>query len=235
MSSEKSHSKGIRIAVDGYSSTGKSTLARELAQALSYRYIDTGAMYRAVTYWALKQGLFKEGHLDEAKLIAELALISLDFSEAKANQAPHILLNGQDVEREIRGAEVAGKVSLVARVSAVRKYLVAQQKEIAAKGKVVMDGRDIASVVIPDAELKIFMTADPEIRAQRRYEELEGKGQSQPMKEVRENLAARDLLDTTRADSPLIQVEDALVLDNTKISREAQLAKALEWAKERGA
>lgn len=226
---------GIRIAVDGYSSTGKSTMARELARALSYRYIDTGAMYRAVTNWALEQGFFQGGELDDQALVESLDKLKLDFRIPEGSDKPHIYSNGKDVEDAIRGAEVAGKVSIVAKVSAVRRFLVAQQQEIAAAGRVVMDGRDIASVVIPDAELKIFMTADPEIRSQRRFQELQEKGQEMSIEAVRENLAERDFLDTTRSDSPLIQTDDALVLDNSNLSREEQLNLAISWAKERGA
>lgn len=226
---------GIRIAVDGYSSTGKSTMARELAKALSYRYIDTGAMYRAVTHWAIEQGFFQNEYLKEEALVESLNQLKLDFYLPEGADKPHIYSNGKDVEEAIRGAEVAGKVSIVAKVSAVRRFLVAQQQQIAAAGRVVMDGRDIASVVIPDAELKIFMTADPEIRTQRRYQELQEKGQAISLEAVRANLEERDYLDTTRKDSPLIQTEDALVLDNSHLSRAEQLNLAISWAKERGA
>jgi len=227
--------KGIRIAVDGYSSTGKSTMARQLASALNFRYIDTGAMYRAVTYWALEQGYFHAGDLNEKELIASLKRLNLDFQFSESEGKPVIHVNGKAVEREIRGAEVASKVSLLAQISEVRRYLVKQQQAIAEAGSVVMDGRDIASVVMPDAELKIFMTADPEVRAQRRFAELQSKGMEMTLEEVAKNLEERDYLDTHREDSPLIQTKDALVLDNTDLGMEEQLNLALSWAKERQA
>lgn len=227
--------KGIRIAVDGYSSTGKSTMARQLAAALNFRYIDTGAMYRAVTYWALEQGYFQEGELMEAALIESLARLNLDFQFSESEGKPVIHVNGRTVEREIRGAEVASKVSIVAQISEVRRFLVKQQQAIAEAGSVVMDGRDIASVVMPDAELKIFMTADPKVRAQRRFAELQSKGMEMTLEEVAKNLEERDYLDTHREDSPLIQTKDALVLDNTDLGMEEQLNLALSWAKERQA
>lgn len=234
MNSEENHSNGIRIAVDGYSSTGKSTLARELAQRLAYRYIDTGAMYRAVTFWALQKGYISSDKVDEANLVESLKQLRLNFQSSEQGE-PHIYLNDRDIEKEIREAAVANKVSIVAKISAVRRFLVEQQQAIAQEGGVVMDGRDIASVVIPDAELKIFMTADPEIRTERRFEELKSKGQLLSKEEVRKNLEERDYLDTSRADSPLIQVADARVLDNSALSRAKQLEMALAWAKERGA
>lgn len=228
-------SQGIRIAVDGYSSTGKSTMARELASILKYRYIDTGAMYRAVTLWSIKSDFWEGEELKQSALLDSLSRVKLDFQFSEKHQQAVIHLNGENVEDEIRGAAVASKVSILAQISAVRKFLVAQQQEIAAAGSVVMDGRDIASVVIPNAELKIFMTADPEIRTQRRFEELKSKGQAIDIESVRANLAERDHLDTSREDSPLVQTEDALVLDNSKLSREQQLELAKSWALERGA
>jgi len=234
MSLGKFNIRGIRIAIDGFSSTGKSTLARELAAQLSYRYIDTGAMYRALTLWSIKEGFFKDEGLNEQALTASLEKVHLDF-RLVVDGKQHIHLNDLDVEREIRGPEVASKVSFVAKVSAVRRFLVAQQQAIAAAGQVVMDGRDIASVVMPDAELKIFMTAEAEIRAKRRFEELRSQGQEVSLDEVKQNLAERDYLDQNRADSPLLQVKDARVLDNSEMTRAEQLSLVLKWAKEAGA
>lgn len=225
--------RGIRIAVDGYSSTGKSTMAKALADRLNFRYIDTGAMYRALTYWAIEKGFFRLKKLNEAALIESLTDLQLDFKRPQSQGSPHIYLNGEDVEGFIRKSAVADKVSLVAKVSGVRKFLVAQQRQIAESGAVVMDGRDIGSVVIPDAELKIFMTADPDIRAQRRYRELKNKGELISLEAVKRNLAERDHLDTTREDSPLVKTQDAQVLDNSNLSRDEQLALAEKWARER--
>ncbi len=228
-------SHGIRIAIDGYSSTGKSTVARQLAQKLNYRYIDTGAMYRAITYWAIEQGFIKGEQIDEEALVESLIKVKLDFVYSDEHQMAIVYLNGVGVEDQIRGSAVASKVSLVAKISSVRRFLVAQQKDIAKAGSVVMDGRDIASVVMPDAELKIFMTAEASVRARRRYLELKGKGQSISLEAVRSNLEERDYLDSNREDSPLIQTEDAMVLDNSDLNLEEQLKIALDWAKERGA
>lgn len=227
---------GIRIAIDGYSSTGKSTMARELAGLLNYRYIDTGAMYRALTLWCQKGAFIEEdGTMHREEVLKALPGLRLDFKYSNAHGRPVIHLNGENVEDEIRKAAVAGQVSKVAQMAELRRFLVEQQQAIAKAGAVVMDGRDIASVVMPDAELKIFMTASAEVRAQRRFDELSTKGQAMTLEEVRANLEERDFLDSTREESPLIQTEDALVLDNSNLSREAQLELALQWAKERGA
>lgn len=227
---------GIRIAIDGYSSTGKSTMARQLAAKLNYRYIDTGAMYRAVTLWCMQEAyLPADGDFNRAAMLGALSSVKLDFQYSQAHGQPVIHLNGTNVEDDIRKAAVAGQVSKVAQISEVRRFLVDQQQAIAEAGSVVMDGRDIASVVMPNAELKIFMTANAEIRTQRRFQELSAKGQEMSLEEVRANLTERDHLDTTRKESPLIQTEDAVVLDNSDLSIDAQLELALQWAKERGA
>lgn len=225
--------KGIRIAIDGYSSTGKSTIAKALADRLDYRYIDTGAMYRAITLWALKNNFIGNAQFKAEELVESLQGVKLDFKHSAKHAKPVIFLNGENIEDNIRGAEVASNVSHVAKIAEVRKFLVKQQQAIAAEGAVVMDGRDIASVVMPDAELKIFMTADPNIRAQRRFEELERLGQAMDFKDVMANLKERDHLDTSRKESPLIQTEDALVLDNSNMTREEQLNMAETWAKDR--
>ncbi len=221
----------ITIAIDGYSSTGKSTMARQLARELNYRYIDTGAMYRGVTLWAIRQGLF-EKKLDVAGLIESLSELRLNFKYDRDQGQSVLFLNDEMVENEIRSSKVADRVSEVATISEVRRFLVEQQQAMAKDGAVVMDGRDIGSVVLPDADLKIFMTADPEIRAQRRFEELQSKGMPETLSAVRQNLKMRDEMDTSRADSPLVQVEDAKVLDNSEINPQEQLKLALSWVRE---
>lgn len=221
----------ISIAIDGYSSTGKSTMARELAKQLNYRYIDTGAMYRGVTLWALQSGLF-DSKLDEQALIDSLDKLQLEFKHDRDQGKSVLYLNGEMVEDQIRSSKVADRVSEVATISEVRRFLVDQQRQMAQEGGVVMDGRDIASVVLPQADLKIFMTADPEVRAQRRFQELKSKGMSDSLSAVRHNLAKRDAMDTSREDSPLIQTEDARVLDNTEMSPAEQLHLALGWVRE---
>lgn len=218
--------KPINIAVDGYSSTGKSTMARALAQRLGFRYIDTGAMYRGITLYALRENIAVERVPDY------LDRIQLDFRFDSDEGRSLLYLQGEAVEEELRSAAVAAQVSKVAALSPVRRFLVAQQKAMAEEGGVVMDGRDIGTVVLPQAELKIFMTADPKVRAQRRYEELRGQGQEQSFAAVAKNLAERDHLDSTRADSPLRQAEDARLLDNTALSPDEQLDIAEQWAQE---
>lgn len=221
----------INIAIDGYSSTGKSTMAKELAKQLNYRYIDTGAMYRGLTLWAIRQGFF-EKKLQQEALINSLKKVQLEFRYDSDRGHSVLYLNGEKVEDEIRRSKVADRVSEVATLSEVRRFLVEQQKQMAREGAVVMDGRDIGSVVMPDAELKIFMTADPEVRAQRRFQELKAKGMSDSLSAVRQNLAMRDKMDTSREDSPLVQVKDARVLDNTDLQPEEQLQLALSWVRE---
>ena len=219
--------KKITIAIDGFSSTGKSTMAKELAKALNYSYVDTGAMYRAVALFAMQNNFSKE------ELVAHVKDINIHFEFLEATQANTTFLNGVNVESEIRGLEVSNKVSEVATISEIRKELVHQQKEMGKNKAVVMDGRDIGTVVFPNAELKIFMTADPEIRAKRRHDELLAKGETTSFNAVFDNLQKRDNDDRNRLDSPLLEAEDALTLDNTSISREEQFALALGWAKER--
>ncbi len=215
--------KKITIAVDGHSSCGKSTLARDLAAKLRYTYVDSGAMYRAVTLYFLRRGIKLE---DREALAAALSDIVIRFAAADN----HTLLNGQDVEQEIREAAVSGFVSQVAAVSAVRRALVRLQQEMGREKGLVMDGRDIGTVVFPDAELKIFLTAELGVRVRRRYEELKSKGIAATLEEVKENLNMRDHIDSTREDSPLRQAEDAIVIDNSHLSREQQLSEALKLA-----
>ena len=219
--------KKITIAIDGFSSTGKSTMAKELAKALNYSYVDTGAMYRSVAMYAMQNNYSKD------ELIAHLDDIKIHFEFLESTQANTTFLNGKNVENEIRGIEVSNKVSEVATISEIRKELVRQQKEMGKNKGVVMDGRDIGTVVFPNAELKIFMTADPEIRAKRRHDELAAKGDNTSFEAVYDNLQKRDTGDRNRLDSPLLEAEDALILDNTSISREEQFDMALKWAKER--
>ena len=202
-------------------------MAKELAKALNYSYVDTGAMYRAVALYAMQNDFSKDD------LIAHLDDIKIHFEFLESTQANTTFLNGKNVETEIRGLEVSNKVSEVATISEIRKELVRQQKEMGKNKGVVMDGRDIGTVVFPNAELKIFMTADPKIRAKRRHDELVTKGDNTSFEAVYENIEKRDTEDRNRLDSPLLEAEDALTLDNTSISREEQFYMALNWAKER--
>ncbi len=218
--------KKINIAIDGYSSCGKSTLAKGLAKALGYSYVDSGAMYRALTLWAIRQNFITEEQVDEAALISSLHDVHVDFINQNGQNTAR--LNGEIVEAEIRKMEVSSLVSQVSRVKEVRTMLRKMQQKAAAKGGIVMDGRDISSAVLPKAELKIFMTADKDIRAMRRFEELAEKGEETTLEEVRENLEKRDAIDTGRKENPLIQVTDAILLDNTKLTEKEQLNWALD-------
>jgi cytidylate kinase len=213
--------KRITIAIDGFSACGKSTLAKDLAKRLDYVFIDSGAMYRAVALYCLKHQLIQNGELAKEEINTHLTHIEIHFELIQ--QEPHVFLNGEDVSREIRQPEVAGIVSIAASYKPIRVKLVEAQQKMGEKGGIVMDGRDIGSVVFPNAELKLFVTADPEIRVQRRLAEMETKGIQMNVDEVRKNLAERDHLDSTRAESPLIQVSDALVLDNSQLTKEEQL------------
>lgn len=220
----------ITIAVDGYSSCGKSTLSSDLAHALAYAYIDTGAMYRAITLHCLQKNIIGAEKISTDEIVAELPNIQLGFKE-KSN----IYLNGKNVEKEIRSMEVASFVSRVSAIPQVRAQMVILQREMGKQGGIVMDGRDIGTTVFPHAELKIFMTADEKVRVQRRKLEMEAKGMKVTEEEVRKNIHQRDLDDTTRKESPLRKAEDALVLDNSNLTREQQLSLALQWAVMRGA
>ncbi len=222
--------KKINIAIDGYSSCGKSTLAKELARELNYIYVDTGAMYRAVTLFAIENGFVADGKVDREKLTEHLSDIRISFAQAD-NGEQHTFLNGKDVTEAIRSMQVASLVSRVAEIAEVRKYLVGLQKEMARNKGVVMDGRDIGTVVIPDAELKIFMTASDSVRAKRRFDEMKSKGLNPTFDEVMKNLKERDHIDETREESPLRRAADARILDNTSLSRDEQFDKAFKWAK----
>lgn len=221
-------SKKITIALDGFSSTGKSTLAKQLAQHLGYVYVDTGAMYRAVTFFAMQHGYISTDFFDKETLINSLASIKLHFVFNPEVGFGEMYLNDVNVEKEIRTLEVSNFVSLVAEVSQVRAKLVEQQQEMG-KGKgIVMDGRDIGTVVFPKAELKIFMTASAETRAQRRYDELKEKGQDVSFEEVLKNVESRDYIDTHRDDSPLRKADDAIEIDNSYLTKEEQFNAVLE-------
>mgnify|MGYP000868782227 CR=1 FL=1 len=213
----------ITIAIDGYSSCGKSTIARALAARLHYNYVDTGAMYRAVTLYALRNGLINGKQLDEEGLIDELDQVHIQFLFNPETQASEILLNDENVEQYIRQMDVNDWVSQVSAVGEVRRKMVKIQQELG-KGKgIAMDGRDIGTTVFPDAELKIFMTAETNIRTKRRLDEMDSKGISANFEQVRDNLLQRDLEDMSRAESPLRKADDAIILDNSNLSREQQL------------
>lgn len=214
--------KKIVIAIDGHSSSGKSTMAKELAQEIGYVYIDTGAMYRAVTLYALRQGYIQGNSINEKALEADMPRLSITFQSNPGTGKSDTFLNGEDVEKEIRGMEVANKVSLVASLGFVRKAMVAQQQAMGKEKGIVMDGRDIGTVVFPHAELKLFVTASPEVRAQRRVDELLAKGEKVSYEEVLENVKKRDFIDSTREESPLRKADDAIVLDNSNMSRAEQ-------------
>lgn len=210
--------KKITIAIDGHSSCGKSTMAKDLARRIGYVYIDTGAMYRAVTLFAMRHNLIANGQVDAAKLQEEMGNIHISLRLNPETQRPDTYLNGECVEREIRTMEVSRHVSLIAALPFVRSAMVEMQREIGKEKGVVMDGRDIGTVVFPHAELKIFVTASAEVRAQRRYDELTAKGEKCNYEEILENVKERDHIDSTRETSPLRQAEDAIVLDNTHMT-----------------
>lgn len=224
--------KKIIIAIDGHSSCGKSTMAKSLAQGLNYIYIDSGAMYRVVTLVALRKGLMPNGIPDIPKIIAELENIKITFQWDEKLGKNTTFLNGENVEEEIRQLEVSQNVSPISTIAEVRHEMVKQQRENGKNKGIVMDGRDIGTVVFPEAELKIFMTASPEIRAQRRYDELTQKGQQVDFDEILQNVEARDKIDSNRAVSPLKKADDALILDNSNLSREEQLKWTVEKVKE---
>lgn len=214
--------KQITIAIDGYSACGKSTLAKDLAKKLSFIFIDSGAMYRGVALYCLQNNLFDDDtNPKQVDIIHALKNITLSFQLINDNNC--LLLNGKNVEELIRGGEVAAVVSKVARIKEVRMKLVMEQQKMGANGGIVMEGRDIGSVVFPKAELKLFITASQGIRTQRRYLELKSKGIEAKIETISSNLAERDLMDSSRKESPLIQVADAIVLDNSKLTREEQL------------
>lgn len=210
--------KKIIIAIDGHSSSGKSTMAKDLAREIGYIYIDTGAMYRAVTLYCLRKGYIQGDKIQEEALKADLDKMDISFRYNAETGRPDTYLNGEKVEKEIRSMEVADKVSLVAALGFVRRAMVAKQQEMGKAKGIVMDGRDIGTVVFPNAELKVFVTASPEVRARRRLEELQAKGEQTTYEEVLANVKKRDYIDSTREESPLRQASDALVLDNSNMT-----------------
>ena len=225
--------KKITIAIDGYSSTGKSTLAKQLADWLDYIYVDTGAMYRAVTLFAMQQGFISHGKVNQVALENSLKDISIDFKKNQSTAIAEVFLNGMNVEKQIRTLAVSDHVSVVAAISAVRSKLVSQQQKLGHNKGVVMDGRDIATVVFPEAELKIFLDAAASTRAQRRYKELTDKGDKVSLKDVLKNVVERDRIDSTRKDSPLVKAKDAIVIDNSHMNLEDQFHIILQLAKDR--
>ena len=221
--------KKITIAIDGYSSCGKSTMAKDLAKRIGYVYVDTGAMYRAVTLFALRNGLFAEdGAVLTDELETRMEEISISFKFNPETQKPDTYLNGELVEKEIRSLEVSNHVSPIAAVPFVRTAMVAQQQAMGQEGGIVMDGRDIGTTVFPNAELKIFVTASAEVRAQRRYDELVSKGMPEPYEDILKNVQERDYIDTHREVSPLRQADDALLLDNSHMTIPEQNAWVME-------
>ncbi|MBS7253746.1 (d)CMP kinase [Flavobacterium branchiicola] len=220
--------KKITIAIDGFSSTGKSTLAKQLAKELQYVYVDTGAMYRAVAYFAMQNKFIETESFNAKALVESLPKIQLEFKYNGELGFAEMFLNGENVEKQIRTIEVSNFVSKVAAVSEVRAKLVEQQQEMGKNKGIVMDGRDIGTVVFPDAELKIFMTASAETRAQRRFDELQEKGDNVTYEEVLKNVVDRDHMDTHREDSPLVIADDAIEIDNSYLNKEEQFTAVLE-------
>ena len=225
--------KKLTIAIDGFSSCGKSTVAKELARKLGYVYVDTGAMYRAVTLYCMRHNLIADdGTVDEAALKSQIEKIGISFIYDQATGKNTTLLNGEVVEDEIRRIEVSNKVSYVSRIDFVRAQMVRLQQDMGRQGGIVMDGRDIGTVVFPNADLKIFMTASPEVRAQRRFDELTAKGETVTFSEILENVTQRDYLDQHREVSPLRQADDARVVDNSQMTRDEQFAVILKMVDE---
>jgi len=223
--------KKITIAIDGHSSTGKSTLAKQLAKALDYIYVDSGAMYRAVTLYALEQGFISDEKFDPNALISNIENVNIEFKK-EGNNPTVLYLNNKEVSSKIRGMEVSNLVSKVAALPQVRQCLVKEQRKMGQNKGIVMDGRDIGTVVFPEAELKIFMTASAQTRTQRRFDELTAKGEQVDFNEVYENITSRDYKDSTRADSPLTQAKDARVLDNTNLTQSQQYKIVMDWIKD---
>ncbi len=226
--------KPLTIAVDGFSGCGKSTIAKDLAKHLGYVFIDSGAMYRGVTLYAIENGFISENALNADGLIANLNDVHIEFRLAPSGGGKqHLFLNGRDVETEIRSMHVSGFVSQIATIDEVRKKMVDIQRSMGAKGGVVMDGRDIGSVVFPSAELKFFVTAQSEVRAQRRQMELAQKGETHSLEEIKRNLEERDAMDTSRVNSPLVQLPEAIVVDTSNFTRESQLEYVLSFVNKR--
>ena len=224
--------KKITIAIDGHSSCGKSTMAKDLAREIGYVYVDTGAMYRSVTLYALRKGLFEDdGSVKTEALEQEMPNIHITFQFNPETGRPDTYLNGEYVEKEIRSLEVSSHVSPIAAIGFVRRALVAQQQQMGKDKGVVMDGRDIGTVVFPDAELKVFVTASAQVRAQRRYDELKAKGMPADFDDILKNVQERDYIDSHREESPLRQAEDAILLDNSDMTIPEQKAWLMEQYK----
>ena len=222
--------KQIIVAIDGYSSCGKSTIAKALAKYAGYTYVDTGAMYRAVALYAQRAGIGEEGS-DNRELLAQLKNIHISFIQTPDGQ--HVTLNGEDVEAYIRTLEIGNLASQISTIKEVRAFLVAQQQAMGEKKGIVMDGRDIGTVVFPNAELKLFLTASPEVRADRRFKELQNKGEDPIFEDVLRDTNDRDYRDTHRAESPLRQADDAVVVDNSHMTREEQMEHIIDVFRER--
>lgn len=220
--------KKITIAIDGYSSCGKSTLAKELAKQLNYIFIDSGAMYRAVSYFALKNKIIDNNNFDTNKIIEALPQIDIKFKLNHITKSPEVFLNDVNIEDQIRKPEISKIVSKIAEIKEVREKLVSEQQKMGKDKGIIMDGRDIGSVVFPSAELKLFITADIKTRTKRRFDELTQKGIETSINEVEENLKMRDEIDSNRKESPLIKTPDAIVIDNTNLSKTEQLEIALK-------
>ena len=229
MTMNKNNRRRLTIAVDGFSSCGKSTFAKALAARFGYVFVDTGAMYRAVTLFALENGAIRSGIVDEEALVALLPKIDIVFRFNPKRGASDIYVNGDLVEGKIRTIEVSNCVSGVSSIGKVREKLVAMQQQMGRNKGIVMDGRDIGTVVFPDAEIKLFMTADPKVRAQRRYDELTAKGDNVSLEEIEDNVRSRDIADQNRAISPLRKADDAVVLDNSYMTIDDQM----KWFDER--
>ncbi|MEN3322109.1 (d)CMP kinase [Mariniflexile soesokkakense] len=223
--------KSITIAIDGFSSTGKSTVAKQIAKHLGYVYVDSGAMYRAVTYYAMQHGFIDNNHFNIEGLVENLKAIIISFKFNKDVGFAEVYLNGVNIEDDIRTLEVSSFVSKVAEISEVRQKLVEQQQQFGKDGGVVMDGRDIGTVVFPNAELKLFMTASAETRAERRYSELIERGNTVTYEDVLQNVQERDYIDSNREDSPLTKAKDAIQIDNSNMSLQEQFDKILQLAK----
>lgn len=224
--------KKIIIAIDGHSSTGKSTVAKQLAKALGYIYVDTGAMYRAVTLYAMRKCFIDTAHFNREAIERYLPFINIKFKLNKRTGIAEVLLNNENVEREIRTLAVSNNVSQIAAISLVRQKLVQQQKLMGAERGIVMDGRDIGTVVFPDAELKIFMTATAKDRAERRYKEIIERGEKVSYEDVLKNVVNRDHIDSTRKDSPLRKADDAITIDNSNLTLNQQFVTILDLAKQ---
>lgn len=223
----------ITIAIDGFSSTGKSTVAKQLAKKLGYVYVDSGAMYRAVTFYALENNFFNNDVLNKIGLVEALKNIDLQFHFNEEKGFSEMYLNGRNIENEIRSLYVSNHVSEVATIAEVRSFLVEMQQAMGKSKGVIMDGRDIGSVVFPDAELKVFLTADPKIRAERRLLELELKGEKADFESIYQNVVERDRIDSTREVSPLVKVDDAIEIDVSFINKEEQFQRILQMALEK--